>query len=430
MTIKSLKAPQISRKLFGCILEYDGMGHYPGLELLNFVFCTDSDTLLPTSDSVSLKRVAMDFARRLVWDGSFDAVDADDSVLMDETASESIRHMMECLQLEIPNAAKTPSWERAHFFPYTKSLIHWDARTRKGKEKILMDRRYLRGGGAYAFHVLRKDHDHSRLERCRKGFESLYPETESPLEKVVSVLREAGTIGEPSPNLIEQESKLFNDSEEELYRDAVVRILEHHELSSVARIKALFNWTALWLVNIQQTRVRKFLGEENAGKIVCDCGAGHQQLRRESQRCLKDHQVKIMEAVEKVARDASATISKKQKGSIRSFFWASAATIKLTNSWKGRKHFVLGIDILETLVMAATENKSEISFDDFVDHWLYGKFHIVVGRAAAEKSGLLSVFDASIFEDNENQLAAQMSAAGLITTYSDATMMVSTGGVA
>lgn len=428
MATDTMKAPQISRELFGGILVYDGMGHYPGLELLNFVFGTDSDTLLPASDAIRLKRVAMDFARRLVWDSSFDAVGADDSVLMDETTGESIRHMLECLQLEIPNLAKAPTWERAHFFPYTKSLIHWDARNRK--EKIQIERRYLRGGGAYAFHVLRKDHDHSRLERCRKGFESLYPETESPLERVVSVLRDAGEIGEPSSDLIEQESKLFNDDEEELYRDAVVRILEHRELSSVARIKALFNWTALWLINIQQTRVRNFLGEESSGNIVCDCGAGHQQLRRESQRCLKGHQVKIMEAVEKVARDRSATISKQQKNQIRSFFWASAAAIKLTNSWKGRKHFVLGIEILETLVMAATEGKSEISFDDFVSHWLYERFHIVVGRAAAENSGLLSVFDASIFEDNENQLAAQMSAAGLITTYSDATMMVSTGGVA
>jgi hypothetical protein len=37
----------------------------------------------------------------------------------------------------------------------------------------------------------------------------------------------------------------------------------------------------------------------------------------------------------------------------------------------------------------------------------------------------LDDYDGTIFEENENGLAIQMKAAGLLTTYSDATQMIS-----
>jgi hypothetical protein len=64
-----------------------------------------------------------------------------------------------------------------------------------------------------------------------------------------------------------------------------------------------------------------------------------------------------------------------------------------------------------------------------LSEWLYEKCRIVIGRSAAEKSNLLTSLDSSIFEDNENELSNQMSAAGLLTQYSDATRMVSAGGL-
>ena len=81
-------------------------------------------------------------------------------------------------------------------------------------------------------------------------------------------------------------------------------------------------------------------------------------------------------------------------------------------------------------MLASTEAKSEMTFESFVSGWLYESCcNVIVGRSAAEQAGLLNVFDASIFEDNENQLAQQMSTAGLLTEYSDATRMVGTGGL-
>lgn len=424
MPSNSIKGPQISKEIFGGILDYDGMGFYPGVELLNFVFGAEGKVLLQSDDPISFRRQAHDFARRLVWDDEFDASGYESDVLYDEHTEKAIRYLMECLQLEIPNLKKKPIWERAHFFPYTRSLIHWDGRKRGGK--IIIERRYLRGGGAFAFHVLRKDENANRLERCRRGFERLFSENPSPLEKLASVLALAGKADDnPVEDTIEPTS-LRNDGQEDLYREGMVRILEHTEVSSVTRIKAIINWTAFWLINLQHCRAADYLGLL-PGNIICDCGAGHQQLRRASQRCLKDIQALIMDSVEKAVNDRSATMSKKQKDKIRSFFWASAASIKMLNAWGGRRHFTLGLRILETLVLASTDSSAELPFEEFVDDWLFEKYHIVTGRRAAEKSGLLSTFDASIFEDNESKLATHMAAAGLLTQYSDATRMVSAG---
>jgi len=421
-------APAISRSLFGGVLDYDGAGHYPGLELINLVFCSAGEDLLPSSEKISVTRRAHEFARRLVWDEKFAQSRLWLDVLYDDESKNAIRHLLKCLQLDIPNLKKgsEPSWERAHFFPYTYSLVHWDARIRGSRVSI--ERRYLRGGGALAFHVLRLDGDESRLSRVRKGFRGLFPkDQETPLERLAAVLLSHGTCDpEPVSDEIESDCHLMRDGYDDILRDGMVNILEHTELSAVARVRALMNWTAFWLVLIQHRRASERLNR-SPSFIICDCGAGRPQLRRASQRCLKDLQTTILEAADLEA--GAEALPRSGKNKLRGFFWASAATIKLLNAWSGRRHFTLGMDILESLVLASTSGAAEIPFDRFTDEWLFGKYSLVVGRRGAERGGLLSSFDASIFEDNERRLVTQMKAAGLLTEYSDATRMVGTGGL-
>jgi hypothetical protein len=423
------KAPDVSLDVVGGILDYDGSGWYPGLELFNFVFGTEE--LLPKDEKVRVTRRAHDFARRLVWDSAFSRDNEGRDVLFDQSTEEALRHLLACLQMEIPSTAKTPTWERAHFFPYTRSLIHWDARKRG--QKIRMERRYLRGGGALAFHVLRMDLDASRLERCRKGFSGLFPhDGGSSLEELAAVLASHGVFDpEPTGDEVEPRSRLFSDDGlDELYRNGTVNILEHSELSAVARVRALMVWTAFWLLLAQHVRSSRFLGQP-ASRIVCDCSSSRAQLRRASQRCLRDLQATILEAAGRAAARAGddRSLSRQQKSKLRGFFWATAATIGLLNAWKGRRHFVLGLDILETLVLAGTQGQEERSFDQFIDDWLFEDCRLVVGTVAGRKSELFSSFDASVFEENENALAGQMKAAGLLTEYSDATRMISTQGL-
>ena len=422
---------KISEKLFGGVFEYDGAGYYPGLELLNLVFGTPGETLLPAVGEIRVTRNGQDFARRLVWDEEFARHPKRREVLLDEQTENTIKHLLACLQLPIPSSTKRPaSWERAHFFPYSKSLIHWDARERpKGSNRIKLERRYLRGAGAMAFKVLRMDSDLGRLSRCRQGFQSLFSAARSPLEQLASELAKHGeTDADPRPDEIEKTAVLFNDSLEDIFRNGMSNILGHVELSAVARIRAVMNWTAFWLALIQHRRAAAALSKPPS-YIVCDCGASNAQLRRASQRCLKDLQAMIVAAFEKTAADEESSASKKRRNNIRGFFWATAATVKLLNSWRGRRHFILGLDILETLVLAACDGQKEIPFDEFVEGWLFEKCGLIIGRRSAERSGILATFDASIFEENENRLASQMSAAGLLTQYSDATRMVSTGGL-
>jgi len=425
-SIEKLKGTDLSKEIFGGILDYDGAGHYPGLELLNLVFGTESCQLLPSEPLIALRRRAHDFARRLVWDEGFHDHESKRTVLYDTETEEAIKHLLSCLQLPIPSLSKAPGWERAHFFPFTESLIHWDARKRAGKIKI--ERRYLRGGGALAFHVLRKDKQSERIAKIRSGFLGLFSDSaESALEKLASTLLSKGFQDQDAvTDQLEARSSLRHDEQEELYRDGVLNILEHKELSSVSRIKAIMTWTAFWLVITQNSRASEFL-DISVTSIICDCGSSHPQLKRASQRCLKEIQGIILDSVEKASKDGG--ISKQQKNKVRGFFWATAATVNLLNAWRGRRHFTLGLELIETLVLAATSGSSEITFEYFVDDWLYQKCNLVVGRSAAEKSGKLDFFDSSVFEDNENHLALQMKAAGLLTEYSDATRMVGTGGL-
>jgi len=418
---KARKGPEISRQLFGGVLDFDAAGHYPGLELLNFVYCSEGEELLPTGETVKIKRRSHDFGRRLVWDASFKNDPRRHSVLLgDSAAEETLRELLRCLQLEIPNGTEEPKWSRAHFFPYTPSLIHWDARERHGNIRI--ERLYLRGGGALAFKVLRLDQNAARLQRIRGGFKQLYAATDgSPLEILADFINEQSkTDTQASFDEIEKATHASVDEFEEVYRDGILNILEQKDATSVAKIRAVMGWTALWLVLMQNRRARESLGLED-GVIICDCGAGSPQLRRASQRCLQDVLGNIVSAVVK----AEPGIVPAQRNKIRSFFWATAAANGFLNAWRGRKHFTLSVDALEMIVLATIPSGTEIPFERFATEVLYGALGISVGRGSAEASGMVNSIDASIFEENEAQLALQMVAAGLVTQYSDATRMVS-----
>lgn len=413
------KGPDVSRELFGGVLDFDSAGHYPGLELLNFIFCGDSSDRLPSSDTVQITRRSHDFGRKLVWDSTFKDDARRHTVLLGDTSAEdTLRELLRCLQLEIPNGAKEPNWSRAHFFPYTPSLIHWDARDRSNS--IRLERLYLRGGGALAFKILRSDPDAVRLNRITEGFDRLYSATaDSPLEMLAGFINEQSKSDpEPVRDEIEKATRTNIDEFEDVYREGVLNILEQLEATSVSKIRAVMGWTALWLVLMQNRRTRQKL-ELHESPIICDCGAGSPQLRRASQRCLQDVLANILGAI-----DSVSVLPKAQRNKIRSFFWATAAANGFLNSWRGRKHFTLSVDALEMIVLATIPAGSELPFERFVTEILFERLGIAVGRGAAEGSGLINSIDASIFEENEAQLALQMIAAGLVTQYSDATRMV------
>ena len=426
-TIKKNKssAPDVTREIYGGVLNFDAAGHYPGLELLNLVYGTVSDKLLPQEDEIRVLRTSHDFGRRLVWDEEFKTDERYASVLLNQTeAADTLKSLLHCLQLDNPNGKDVPSWSKGYFFPYTRSMIHWDGQLRAGN-KVSLERRYLRGGGALCYKVLRFDPNTNRLKSIRDGFNNLYKTTsETPLEILAKFLSEQSENDrEPNLDQIEFSSSSWDDELEDLYRNGVQCLLSQEMVTSVSKVRSLMGWTSLWLVVMQHRR--SFLKLEKVPPaLVFDCGGGNGQLRRAAVKSLKDSMQAIIEAV-----DCTASLVNGQKNNIRSFFWATAAAVGLLNAWRGRRHFTFAVDTLEMITLATVPSGEEIPFDRFVSEILYEKLGFVVSRQAAEKADLLSTIDASVFEENEKQLAVQMMAAGLLTQYSDATQMVSARGL-
>lgn len=424
----TISAPQITKKLFGGIFDVDGSGHYPGLELINLIVCC-KEGILPATEKIHVFRTAHDFGRQLITEQIDPA--RRDSVLVGEHTAVVVAHLLRCLELDVPNVVKAKGWERTHFFPYTRSLVHWDARKgRQANVDVQLERRYLRGAGAYAFSVLRHDPDTSRLEKMRSGFEELYPrEKNSALELLAATLKSQGKSDpddSPSFDIIEAASVLHNDEWEDLYRVGTCNILSHTNLPTIQRVRAIMNWTSIWLCLLEAARAISISGNSKLA-IVVDCAGTHSQLRRAAQRCLKN----LTSTIEQVSREEGArqgTLSEPQVGKIRAFFGNTAVASGLLNSWKGRRHFTLRLPALEALVMAAIPIGEEMEFEKFLGTWLFEKCHIVAGRESASIAGMLTAFDGTIFEENERRLAEQMRAAGLLKIFSDATRMVSPGG--
>jgi hypothetical protein len=424
----TVSAPDVTKKLFGGIFDVDGSGHYPGLELINLVVCCKEGTL-PNDEKVHIYRVAHDFGRQLITEQL--EQERRNSVLLDDHSAVVVAHLLRCLELEVPNVVKAKGWERTHFFPYTRSLVHWDAR--KGRQvgvDVQLERRYLRGAGAYAFSVLRHDHDLDRLSRLRNGFEALYPRGKSSaLELLAATLKSQGKCDpedRPSVDSVEAGSILRNDSWEDLFRSGTCNILTHANLPTVQRVRAVMNWTSIWLCLLEASRALSIAHGPTLA-IVVDCAGTHSQLRRAAQRCFKD----LANAIEQVSREEGARqgiLSAQQISKIRAFFGNTASAGGLLNSWKGRRHFTLRLPALEALVMAAVPVGEEMEFERFIGDWLFKKCHIVAGRESASIAGMLNAFDGTIFEENERRLAEQMKAAGLLKVFSDATRMVSPGG--
>jgi len=438
-----MRIPDFSNLLFGGVLNYDAAGYYPGLELINLVFSRSDEKLLPSESEIFVKREALDFARKLVWDKEcFPNHPKRENVLLDRNTEQTMSKLMECLQLEIPNVTKTPTWSRRHFFPYTQSLVHYDARVKKRTEPdnhhVEIERRYLRGGGALAFKVLRLDTNIKRREDNENGFSKLFEGTENgPLDRVVRVFRDC-SHSDPDDRLslddIEKnKTTVWNDDLDDLYRDGVRNILSYIDFSSVLRTKALVNWTAIWVAILQSVRAERAVKDgTETSPFILDLANKNQQLRRASRSSLKDKTSYILlsldNAVEQyntlVSDDKEFKITNKGRNDIKGFFIGTCATVGLLNSLRGRKHFTLNINTLETLVMAGVPASTPMEFTDFTHNWLGKRCKLLIGKNYAEESGFLDQFDGAIFEDNEKKFSDHLFAAGLLKQYSDATKMV------
>jgi hypothetical protein len=425
----SSKVPRISEGLYGGIIEYDSSGPYPGLELINFIFCNVAEDVLPQVENVEFVKRTHDLARRLVWDyeeiiSNAEATD----FLSGDDAPEILKALLSCLQLPIHNSKQIPAWHRAHFFPYSQSLVHWDARIR-GNKPAKPERKYLRGAGALLYKILRSDPDPERLGEITEGLNALFPDKDSTaLGRLTAVLESKGTRGDPAEDDIE--SKLEIGEREpffDIYNDGINNILSHREVSSTERVRAIINWSALWLALHQLRCSARFISSPETNLLI-DCCPKPSQLRRESSRQFKSVLSSIDLSIINYAKQNEITpLPRAATTKLRGFFWSSAGAIGLINSTKGtRRYFTIKIELLETLILAATSGCQEIEYENFITEFLFKKCGLLIGQKSAQNTGLVDSIDLSIFEANEQYFAEQVKATGMLTDYSDSTRMIGT----
>ena len=65
-----------------------------------------------------------------------------------------------------------------------------------------------------------------------------------------------------------------------------------------------------------------------------------------------------------------------------------------------------------------------MTFESFVDDWLYQQFGFILDESAASFHGLDREADLSVFEDNAQHLSDTLDGLGLMQSYSDSTRMV------
>ena len=74
--------------------------------------------------------------------------------------------------------------------------------------------------------------------------------------------------------------------------------------------------------------------------------------------------------------------------------------------------------------MAGIKEGEELEYSKFLNDWLGKRCQLLIGNKLAEELGYFERFDGSIFKSNDVSFSNHLSAAGLLTEYSDETKMV------
>jgi hypothetical protein len=415
----------LSIAIYGGIFNIDNAGSSAGVELLNFIYGVPEKDMLSPDIDPRLKKYGHNLARKLAYGGHILDRETADSMLQGDNAEAVLGNLFSSLQIQPPNVKRTTDsgWTRKSFFPFSQNLIHWDIK--KSNENV--ERSWMRGAGTLLHKILRKDEDQARLKKIRDGFSSLYePVQGSALDRLSDFFRNESNFKQSErPDVVEAQSRANIDEFEDVYRNGILNILAHCRLTTVGKIEALVNWSALWLAIMQYKRSSTALGYSRTAPIVCDCSTSTTSIRRLARKQFKHAFNTIKQALDSSVGPEFSNINDKQKQKVSGFFPSTASAVGILNAYTGSRYFTLKIMALETIVAALVPDNDEIPFLEFVDNILYQKLGIVVSRGSAKSSGLLDDYDGTIFEENEIGLAIQMKAAGLLTTYSDATQMIS-----
>lgn len=435
-------AALIVKSLFGTQIQEQGRGFYVTLELLAIVRGVldkcEEELLAPDVPQISYRRISHDLARRVATGTAIQSDELDAAIRGRETLS-TLNALFSSLIVEIPGRRKEPDWIAAHLYPFVGELVHYDAVNRRGHPSI--ERYLLRDGGGWAYHVLRKDPDESRRETIRDEFILLLSDSDSALGRVASALH-AHDLAPPSDftDGSESETDVHDDVSPwpNHLRQGVHWILSRRASPRAKRIEHLMHWVPYCLARHELAIARAALGLEREIVTVDVTRESANQLRAHSHGLLNEFSWNISEALtQRAGQMSSSDTSVDAHGkwikylapnssftrSPKGFFTGTLGAVGALNAVTGKRHFVFKPAFLEALACASLPPDTEIEFNDFCG-LLFQEYALVISDRTATHIALTIEIDAGVFTANALAFKERLSAAGLLTHYSDATSLV------
>lgn len=439
--------------LFGVNIEQQGRGFYVSLELLAIargVFESRQGNLLdPEVDVVSYRRSSHDFARRVAA-GAAIAPETLRAAADGEETLETLQALTSSLLVQIPGRRKSPSWYNSHLYPFVGELIHYDAAERRapglprGVKVPHIERYVLRGGGGWAYRVLRSDPDSTRRIGTRERLCDLVRDSATSLGEIARALRAHDYDAEEDvfPDRTEAEVNTFDylSPWPEHLRRGVNSIVSRDQVPRAKRIESLMHWTPYCLARHQLHLARVSIGLSRETVFV-DMLKDGSPLRRLSQGGLDGFRKNIVNAIiqratdlhrdavtgnqDEVARRFAEhmTPSKAGTGSPAAFFSETMAAVGALNATTGRRHFTLKPPMLEAMVCASLAPGQEEELYSFCSR-IFDDYRIIIDDRTAGEHNLTVDVDASILARNLDAFRSRLAATGLLTQYSDATSIV------
>ena len=118
-----------------------------------------------------------------------DAIDADalELAVYGDRALQTLEALLSSLRVDIPGRRKAPRWFASHLYPFIGELVHYDAVERRGQPAI--EQYVFRGGGGWAYHVLRTDTDEVRRAATRGFLADLVGDSGTSLGRIAAALQ-------------------------------------------------------------------------------------------------------------------------------------------------------------------------------------------------------------------------------------------------
>jgi hypothetical protein len=440
--VRDRRGADIVHELFGANLQEQGRGFYVALELLAIIRGVSElevdDVLSPDIDVIRYRRSSHDLARRIATSTAIPEAELAQAV-QGATTLETLHALLSSLIVDVPGRRRSPKWFAAHLYPFVGELVHYDAVERSRRPSI--ERYVFRDAGGFAHHVLRTDPDANRRERVRDGLLRLVHDSGSALGRVASALKSHDAADRPTDPFAD-ESEAATDPRDDAspwpttLRAGVDRIVRRPETPRAKRVEQLLHWVPYCVARHQLHLGRRQL-ELEPEVIPVDATTEANPLRTKSQQVLDEFRWNIVAALTSVARTHQASVADEERqlwerytlsnasftNSPRAFFTETLAAVGALNATVGRRHFTFRVPMLEALVSASVEPATEVEFDDFC-RILAQDLRLVIDQRAARLFGLTVDIDEGVFRANALAFRHRLSAAGLLTHYSDATSLV------